>query len=92
MKTIKLIIDDQLLERVSAIAASQNHTLQELLIKLLNSLDDADNSAIDSPPDESEYDPITPLIGSLHLDTQDLAENHNRYIGEALYREIKSDE
>ncbi len=79
MKTIRLNIDDQLLERVSAIAASQNYTLQELLIKLLNSLDHADNPAINSPTGESEYDPITPLIGSLQLDTQDLAENHDRY-------------
>lgn len=91
MKTIRLNIDDQLLERVSAIAASQNSTLQELLIKLLNSLDDA-NPEIDCLAEEQEYDPITPLIGSLHLGTHDLGENHDRYIGQSFYREIKGDE
>jgi hypothetical protein len=90
MKTIELVIDDQLLERVNTIAASQNRTIQELLIKLLNSLDGADTSK-HAIADEPEYDPITPLIGSLHLNTNDLAENHDHYIGQALHREMKGD-
>jgi predicted transcriptional regulator len=36
----------------------------------------------------TEYDPITPLIGTLHLDTTDLAENHDRYIGETLAQKL----
>ncbi|WP_416666588.1 HEAT repeat domain-containing protein [Egbenema bharatensis] len=38
------------------------------------------------------YDPITPLIGTLHLNTTDLAENHDRYLGEALTQELNSGE
>ncbi|MBW4552593.1 MAG: hypothetical protein KME35_16010 [Aphanocapsa sp. GSE-SYN-MK-11-07L] len=88
---ISFTVDNQLLERVNKIAAFQNSTLQELLIKLLNSLDD-DNPAINSLAEEPEYDPITPLIGSLHLGTHDLGENHDRYIGQSFYLEIKGDE
>jgi phycoerythrin alpha chain len=37
---------------------------------------------------EDVYDPIAPLIGTLHLGTTDLAENHDRYLSEALEREL----
>jgi HEAT repeat protein len=40
------------------------------------------------PSNLKGYDPITPLIGTLHLGTTDLAENHDRYIGEALAQEL----
>lgn len=43
-------------------------------------------------PVPSQYDPITPLIGTLHLGTTDLAENHDRYIGEVLAQELNSSE
>lgn len=47
-----------------------------------DSLDDSE--VLDSEmPEEKEYDPITPLIGSLHLDTHDLAENHDHYLAQA---------
>jgi len=32
------------------------------------------------------------LIGSLSIDIPDLAENHDDYIGQALYQELKKDE
>ncbi len=91
MKTIELQIDEELLEKVSAIAASQNISLQELVINQLTSLAHLFNPVINAPADEPEYDPISPLIGSLHLGTQDLAENHDRYIGQFLKREMQSD-
>ena len=91
MKTITLDIDEQLLERVSAIASSQNRTVQEILIELLVSLDRVSEAKTAAIADQSEYDPITPLLGSLQLDTQDLAENHDFYLGQALYRELQGD-
>lgn len=89
--TIALQIDPHLLERVQAVAASRHRTLEELVVELLSSLDDVE---IGKAPlaEPSEYDPITPLIGSLHLDTHDLAENHDHYLGQALYRGMKGDE
>jgi hypothetical protein len=91
MKMIEIQIDDQLLDKVNAIAASHNTTLQALVLKQLTTLAVLFKPVIDAPADEPEYDPITPLIGSLHLDTQDLGENHDRYIGKFLYREMHDD-
>ncbi|PSB22855.1 hypothetical protein C7B61_08105 [filamentous cyanobacterium CCP1] len=42
--------------------------------------------------DTEEFDPITPLIGSLETGTHDLAENHDFYIGQALLRELRPTE
>lgn len=91
--TIKLQIDEQLLDRVQAIAASRHRAVQELLIEMLKSLDNAEIGEI-TPSEQPEYDPISPLIGSLHLDTYDLAENqnHDHYLGQALYGEMRGDE
>jgi predicted transcriptional regulator len=44
------------------------------------------------PYPATDYDPITSLIGTLHLGTTDLAENHDRYLGEALERELNPSE
>jgi hypothetical protein len=38
---------------------------------------------------QPEADPLLQLIGSLSVDIPDLAENHDYYIGQALYRELK---
>jgi hypothetical protein len=43
------------------------------------------------PPDPN-YDPITPLIGTLDLGTTDLGENHDYYLGQALLKELRSTE
>ena len=45
-----------------------------------------------SSAQDSNFDPITPLIGTLHLETTDLAENHDRYLSEALELELNSGE
>ena len=45
-----------------------------------------------SSAQDSTFDPITPLIGTLHLETIDLAENHDRYLSEALELELNSGE
>lgn len=36
--------------------------------------------------------PLSSLIGTLHLETTDLAENHDRYLAESLEREMQSGE
>ncbi len=37
-------------------------------------------------------DPLLKLIGSIDVDIPDLAENHDYYIGQALYRELRGGE
>jgi len=38
---------------------------------------------------KSENDPITPLIGTLQMDQNDLAENHDLYLIQALKHKIQ---
>lgn len=38
--------------------------------------------------EETAFDPITPLIGTLYLGTTDLAENHDLHLTEALEQEL----
>jgi len=89
MKTIEIQIDEQLLQQAQAIAESRQRTVQELMIDLLRSLAKSEPIEVESLSETSEYDPITPLIGSLHLGTTDLGENHDYYIGQALLRELR---
>ncbi len=49
------------------------------------------------PTQSLSSEPISPvaeellsIIGSLNLGTTDLSENHDRYIGEALYQELRN--
>jgi hypothetical protein len=37
-------------------------------------------------------DPLLKLIGSIDVDIPDLAENHDDYIGQALYQELRGGE
>lgn len=92
MKTIEIQVDEQLFQQAQAIAEARHSTVQELLIELLRSLAKPDITDAEPAADLPEYDPITPLIGSLHLGTHDLGENHDYYIGQALLRELRQSE
>ncbi|HEY9859575.1 MAG TPA: hypothetical protein V6D16_08720 [Candidatus Obscuribacterales bacterium] len=37
----------------------------------------------------TEDDPLLRLVGSLSIDVSDLAENHDYYIGQALYLDLE---
>ncbi len=39
-------------------------------------------------PPPAETDPLLALIGSLSSETPDLAEQHDRYLGEAIARDL----
>jgi hypothetical protein len=42
------------------------------------------------PPISPSAQELLSIIGSLNLGTTDLSENHDRYIGEALYQELRN--
>ena len=42
------------------------------------------------PPLSPTAQELLSIIGSLNLGTTDLSENHDRYIGEALYQELRN--
>jgi hypothetical protein len=64
--------------------ATQTHiTPEQLIIQALNQY-------LQPPTPDTEQ--LLSLIGTLDLGTTDLAENHDQYIGEALYRELRNAE
>lgn len=92
MKTIEIQVDEQLFQHAQAIAESRHSSIQELLVELLHSLAKPAATATEPASEPAEYDPITPLLGTLHLGTHDLGENHDYYIGQALLRELRQSE
>ncbi|WP_008313404.1 hypothetical protein [Leptolyngbya sp. PCC 6406] len=66
--------------------ATQNQTTPEnLIIQVLNQY-------LQPAIATADTDQLLSLIGTLDLGTTDLAENHDEYIGEALYQELHNAE
>ncbi|HEY9817420.1 MAG TPA: hypothetical protein V6D20_16705 [Candidatus Obscuribacterales bacterium] len=66
--------------------AAQNQTTPEQLI--IQALKQYLQPAITT----ADTDQLLSLIGTLELGTTDLAENHDQYLGEALYQELRNAE
>jgi hypothetical protein len=64
-------------------AAQTQITPEQLIIQALNQY---------LQPAATDTDQLLSLIGTLDLGTTDLAENHDQYIGEALYQELHNAE
>jgi hypothetical protein len=62
-------------------AAQTQITPEQLIIQALNQY-----------LQPTDTDQLLSLIGTLDLGTTDLAENHDQYIGEALYQELHNAE
>jgi len=68
--------------------ATQNQTTPEqLIIQLLTQ-----NLVPTTPPPDLTNDPLFQLIGCIDSDIPDIAENHDYYIGQALYEEMHRDD
>jgi HEAT repeat protein len=80
------LLQDETLEVRQAAAAALRKIGTDAALEAIST-----ESSLSPLSDQStEYDPITPLIGTLRLGTTDLAENHDFYIGEALAQELNS--
>ena len=90
-KTLTIQISEDLEQVLVSQARLFNKSLEEVVVEILS-------QKLPGPPQPQpevavEDDPILKLIGSLHLDgITDLGENHDYYIGQALYREMHPDE
>jgi hypothetical protein len=69
-------------------AAQTQLTLEQLVLQTLNQQFLQPFAQVPSP----ETEQLLSLIGSLNLGTTDLAENHDRHIGEALYQDFRDAE
>jgi hypothetical protein len=86
-KTFVITLPDDLEQALTTQAERLNKSPEETMLQLLS-------EQLTSPSrlgavQQAEADPLLQLIGSLSVDIPDLAENHDYYIGQALYRELK---
>jgi ubiquinone biosynthesis protein UbiJ len=83
-KTLAIQLPDELQEQLLQRANKLNMSLESLVLQSLTQLV--------SSPAPDEFDPISPLLGTLTAKVDDIGENHDRYIGSALQQEIASAE
>ena len=80
---LTITLEDDLQQTILTHATQINLTLEDLILQTLRQ--QFPNVTAPSP----EAQELLNLIGTLDLGTTDLGENHDRYIGEALYRELR---
>lgn len=82
---ITIALSDALQQALVHQAAQNQTTPEQLIIQVLKQyLQPAITTA--------DTDQLLSLIGTLELGTTDLAENHDQYLGEALYQELRNAE
>ena len=86
-KTFVITLPDDLEQALTIQAENQNKSPEEIMLQVLSEKL-TDSSRLEDTQ-ESEADPLLQLIGSLSVDIPDLAENHDYYIGQTLYQELK---
>ncbi|MBF2025148.1 MAG: hypothetical protein IGS48_00060 [Oscillatoriales cyanobacterium C42_A2020_001] len=90
-KILTIQISDELEQSLILQAQRLNKSPEQVVLELLSQqLPPVVQSQAEV---QTEDDPILKLIGSIHLEgISDLGENHDYYIGQALYRELHPDE
>jgi len=89
-KTFTIMLPDNLEQALTAQAKRLNQAPEEIVLQVLTKQLTALFQPDLVPPIET--DPLLRLIGSLSVDIPDLAETHDRYIGQELERELNGDE
>jgi hypothetical protein len=85
-----ITLPDDLAQALTAQAERLNKSPEEIMLQVL--LQELTISLQPNSAQQVETDPLLQLIGSLDIDVPDLAENHDYYIGQALYQELKGHE
>jgi hypothetical protein len=88
-KTVTITLTDDLEKVLISQAERLNKSPEEIVLQVLS---EQLTTSFQSSLPQAESDPLLRLIGSLNTDVPDLAENHDYYIGQALYQELKRDE
>jgi plasmid stability protein len=89
-KIFTITLPDDLEQALTIQANSLNQSLEDTLLQVLSEQLKMSSSLSQEQPIKA--DPLLKLIGSLNIDIPDLAENHDHYIGQTLYEELKNNE
>lgn len=76
-KTITIKIPETLEKDLTNQANKQQISLEEIIVNLLSQ----------SNNNQNQYDPITPLLGTIKTEINDIGENHDHYLGVNLIEE-----
>ncbi|WP_260442034.1 hypothetical protein [Microcystis aeruginosa] len=86
-RTFTITLSDDLAQALTVQAERLNKSPEEIMLQVLSQ--QLTISSQFNPGQQVETDPLLRLIGSLDIDVPDLAENHDYYIGQALYQGLK---
>jgi len=89
-KTFTITMPDDLEQALTAQAELLNKSPEEVVLQVLSQ--QLTTLLQSNLVHEVKADPLLQLIGSLSVDISDLAENHDYYIGQSLYQELKGNE
>lgn len=89
-QTFLITLPDDLEQALNAQAERLNKSPEEVVLQVLSQ--QLITSYQSNFIQQTDTDPLLRLIGSLSVDIPDLAENHDYYIGQALYQELRGDE
>ncbi|MEH2142359.1 hypothetical protein [Nostoc sp.] len=89
-QTFLITLPNDLEQALNAQAERLNKSPEEVVLQVLSQqlITSSQTNFIQQP----DTDPLLRLIGSLSVDILDLAENHDYYIGQVLYQELRGDE
>jgi hypothetical protein len=76
---VTIELPSELASKLTHQALKKQTTLEDMIVNLLSQLNE--NQTIE------EIDPITPLLGTLRCDLNDLGENHDLYLVQNLAQE-----
>ena len=79
-KTITITLPDRLEQAITQARQDTQTTEEQMILQLL--------SQQLTPLPDPATDPLLKLIGCINSDITDVAENHDYYIGQALYEEL----
>jgi hypothetical protein len=78
---VTIDLSPTLQSQLSEQATQLNIPIEALILQAINQY-------TQKPHLDPDYDPITPLIGTLNIGTTDLGENHDHYIGQSLMQDL----
>ena len=83
-KTITITLPDRLEQAITQARQDTQTTEEQMILQLLTQLL--------TPLPDPKTDPLLKLIGCINSDITDVAENHDNYLGQALYEELQPHE
>lgn len=95
-RTLTITLPDELEQALAQTAAQTNQSAEALILQLLTQKFPPADAVAPIAPNSAiidfTTDPLFQLAGCISSEFTDVAENHDHYIGQAIYDEMQRDE